>query len=50
MGYVLTMDTRPAGILRWPLLWDSIPFCNLLYIKEEESLGREALLTLLGQY
>ena len=36
MGYVLTVRTQPFGILRWSLFWDSIPFCNLLYIKEGE--------------
>ena len=36
MGYVLTLDNRPAGVLRYALFWDSIPFCTLLYIREEE--------------
>ena len=43
MGYVLTLADRPAGILRWSLFWDSIPFCNMLYIREGErrkGLGR----------
>ena len=35
-GYVLTVKTQQTGILRWSLFWDSIPFCNLLYIKESE--------------
>ncbi len=26
--------TVPAGILRHNLLWDSIPFCTMLYISE----------------
>ena len=33
MGYVLTVDSEPIGILRWSLFWDSIPFCNMLYVK-----------------
>lgn len=33
-GYVLTVENQPAGILRWSLFWDSIPFCNLLYVKD----------------
>lgn len=36
MGYVLTTEDQPAGILRWSLFWDSIPFCNLLYIKDSQ--------------
>lgn len=32
MGYVLLEDNVPAGILRYNLLWDNTPFCNLLYI------------------
>ena len=34
MGYVLTLDSAPVAILRWSLFWDSIPFCNLLYVKD----------------
>ena len=33
-GYVLTAEAQPIGILRWSLFWDSIPFCNLLYVKD----------------
>ncbi len=33
-GYVLLEHTVPAGILRYNLLWDSIPFCTMLYISE----------------
>ena len=35
MGYVLTLDGRPSGILRWSLFWDSIPFCSLLYVRND---------------
>ena len=31
-GYVLLVDDVPAGLLRYSLFWDSIPFCNMLYI------------------
>lgn len=31
-GYVLLADNIPAGLLRYSLFWDSIPFCNMLYI------------------
>lgn len=43
MGWVATLDGKPAGILRGSLFWDSIPFCDLLYITEEHrgrGLGR----------
>ena len=36
MACVLTVNGAPAGILRWSLFWDSIPFCNMLYIREGE--------------
>ena len=31
-GYVLLADDMPVGLLRYSLFWDSIPFCNMLYI------------------
>lgn len=31
-GYVLSLDSQPAGILRYNLFWDNTPFCTLLYI------------------
>ena len=31
---VLTVDDEPIAILRWSLFWDSIPFCNLLFVEE----------------
>ena len=34
MGYVLTQEGEPIGLMRWSLFWDSIPFCNLLYVKD----------------
>ena len=33
--YLLLSDGEPAGLLRYSLFWDSIPFCNLLWIREE---------------
>ncbi len=35
MGLVLSDEDGPAGILRWSLFWDSIPFCNLLFVRED---------------
>lgn len=34
-GYVLTVDGRRAGLLRYNLFWDNTPFCTLLYIPKE---------------
>ena len=31
-GYVLLADDMSVGLLRYSLFWDSIPFCNMLYI------------------
>ena len=33
-GYVVLEDGNIVGILRFNLFWDSIPFCNMLYIRE----------------
>ena len=30
--YVLLADGTPAGLLRYNLFWDSVPFCTMLYI------------------
>ncbi|MBQ8092771.1 MAG: GNAT family N-acetyltransferase [Clostridia bacterium] len=35
-GYILTLDDEPAGLLRYSLFWDTIPFCNLLYVKPDK--------------
>jgi len=34
-GYVLFVDNKPVGLLRYNLFWDNTPFCTLLYIKEQ---------------
>ena len=42
-GLVLTAGGEPAGLLRWSLFWDSIPFCDLVSIREDargRGLGR----------
>lgn len=31
-GYVLLTEEGPVGLMRYSLFWDSIPFCNLLFI------------------
>ena len=33
-GYVLLENGVPAGLLRYNLFWDEIPFCNLLLVEE----------------
>lgn len=32
--YLLFLEGQPIGLLRYSLFWDSIPFCNLLFIDE----------------
>ena len=34
MGLVLTVNEKIVGILRYNLFWDSIPFCNMIYIDD----------------
>ena len=33
-AYILSQDDRPAGILRYNLFWDNIPFCTMLFIDD----------------
>lgn len=33
-GYILLRDGQAVGLMRYNLFWDSIPFCNLLFIEE----------------
>lgn len=35
MGYVLSVNEVPVGILRYNLFWDNIPFCTMLFIDSE---------------
>lgn len=35
-GYVLFVDSKPVGILRYNLFWDNTPFCTLLFIDWNE--------------
>ena len=34
-GYVLLINSKPIGLLRYNLFWDNTPFCNLIYINNE---------------
>ena len=31
-AYIIAVNGRPAGILRYNLFWDNTPFCSMLYI------------------
>lgn len=33
-GYILLVDNRLVGLLRYNLFWDNTPFCTLLHIDE----------------
>ena len=33
-GYVCLAEGEPAGILRYNLFWDSVPFCTMLYVED----------------
>ena len=39
-GYVLLLDSEPAGLLRYNLFWDNTPFCTLLFIRTEHQRQR----------
>lgn len=34
-GYVLSEEGVPKAILRYNLFWDSIPFCTLLFVRQD---------------
>lgn len=31
-GYILKVDGKPVGLLRYNLFWDNVPFCSMLFI------------------
>lgn len=31
-GYVLSVDNKPIGLLRYNLFWDNTPFCTMLFV------------------
>ena len=42
-GYMLFVDDKPVGLLRYNLFWDNIPFCTLLFIEsryQRQGFGR----------
>lgn len=45
-GYLLWEDGVPVGLMHHTLLWDSVPFLNLLYVTEpyrRRGCGRQAM-------
>lgn len=33
-GYILTLDQKPIGLLRYNLFWDNTPFCTMLFVEK----------------
>ncbi len=31
-GYILSLNNKPVGLLRYNLFWDSVPFCTMIFI------------------
>jgi N-acetylglutamate synthase-like GNAT family acetyltransferase len=45
-GYILLVDNKPVGLLRYNLFWDNIPFCNLIIIDNKnqgKSFGKQLI-------
>lgn len=34
-GYILLLDDKPIGLLRYNLFWDNTPFCTMLFVDEK---------------
>lgn len=34
-AYILDLNDKPIGLLRYNLFWDNTPFCTLLFIEED---------------
>ena len=46
--YVIEIDGKPVGVLRYNLFWDNTPFLNLIYFSPEyrgKGIGRQAMIT-----
>ncbi len=46
MAWILYIGDEPAGVLRWGMFWDTIPFLNLIFLDEKYrhmGLGRWAV-------
>ncbi len=45
-GYVMLMDDKPIGILRYNLFWDNTPFCTMLFVgwdDQRKGYGRQLM-------
>lgn len=45
-GYVLFVDGKPKGLLRYNLFWDNTPFCTMLYVSwdsQRQGYGRSLM-------
>ena len=46
-GYVISVDGKPIGIMRYNLIWDNTPFLTLIYIDDachSKGYGKKAML------
>ncbi len=46
-GYIISDDEMPAGVMRYNLIWDTVPFLTHIFIKEAyrgKGLGKKAML------
>ncbi len=34
-GYILLLDEKPIGLLRYNLFWDNTPFCTMLFVDQK---------------
>ena len=49
-GYILSLEEKPIGLLRYNLFWDSVPFCTMLFIDrsyQRKGYGKQQLQLLL---
>jgi GNAT superfamily N-acetyltransferase len=46
-GYIISVESKPIGIMRYNLIWDNTPFLTLIYIDDafhSKGYGRQAML------
>jgi len=34
-GYILLLNDKPIGLLRYNLFWDNTPFCTMVFVEQE---------------
>lgn len=47
-GYIICEENEPAGLMFHIILWDNLPFLNLIFVREEfrgKGIGRKAMLS-----